>query len=431
MKINKIEVKNFKAIAENKVEFNGCSAIIVGGNNKGKTSLLRGLIDRLRGEKPEIILKEGEKKGFSIIELTDGSRIEWKFTEKTENFAYITKEGIKQTSGIIKTIGKRYFGNKFDIDKFLNSGPKDQIRELQKIVGLDFEEINNRYTKAFNERREANILLRDLRNNPHNKPEIIDKPDIETLYKEKKEIIEKNDKKREDWKLKNKEHLQALQRFNDEQDRITENHSRLQNSYEILNDNIINEFSEYIDHAGIRQLISSHPRPQTKKKLDQLKEPFYISIEEIENKIKESREKEIKYRNSQMKLDLYKHWMEKGESAANEAKKLDDKVKKIESEKKQMINDAKMPEEFEINEDGILYNKLPLSNNQISSSSKYIAALKLGAMVLGEVKTLHFDASFLDRDNLERIESWADLNGLQLLIERPDFDGGEIKFDLI
>ena len=61
----------------------GCSVIVTAGNEKGKTSILRGLIDRFRGEKPDIIVRTGCANGLNSIELTDGSKIEWKFTEKT------------------------------------------------------------------------------------------------------------------------------------------------------------------------------------------------------------------------------------------------------------------------------------------------------------------------------------------------------------
>ncbi len=52
-------------------------------------------------------------------------------------------------------------------------------------------------------------------------------------------------------------------------------------------------------------------------------------------------------------------------------------------------------------------------------------------MNIGEIRTLHFDASFLDRESLESIEKWANDNDLQLLIERPAYNGGEITYELI
>ena len=51
-------------------------------------------------------------------------------------------------------------------------------------------------------------------------------------------------------------------------------------------------------------------------------------------------------------------------------------------------------------------------------------------MVLGDIKTLHFDASFLDKNSLTEVEEWANKNNYQLLIERPDFDGGEIRYEI-
>src|SRR5690625_7594735 len=114
MKIKRIEVKNYKAISKEELNLNGCSAIITAGNNKGKTSILRGLIDRLHSDKPDLVLKQGESKGHNAIELTDGSKIEWNFTGKSERLSYTTPEGAKQTTGVIGAIGAGFFGRQSD-----------------------------------------------------------------------------------------------------------------------------------------------------------------------------------------------------------------------------------------------------------------------------------------------------------------------------
>lgn len=72
-----------------------------------------------------------------------------------------------------------------------------------------------------------------------------------------------------------------------------------------------------------------------------------------------------------------------------------------------------------------------LDKNAQSSSAIYIAALKLASMKIGKVRTLHFDASYLDKNSLNQIEEWANENDLQLLIERPDFDAGDITYKVI
>lgn len=90
-----------------------------------------------------------------------------------------------------------------------------------------------------------------------------------------------------------------------------------------------------------------------------------------------------------------------------------------------------MPDGFGFSEDGITYNGFSFTREQLSASGVYIGALKLAATGLGEVKTLYFDASFLDKNSLAEIEKWANDNDLQLLIERPDFEGGEIEYQLV
>ena len=196
MKIKKIEVRNFKAVEKNTADFNGCSAIITAGNNKGKTSILRGLIDRFRGEKPDLILKENTLKGFNTMELTDGSIIEWKFTEKTESFSFTTKEGIKQTTGVLSTIGKRYFGLKFDIDKFLRDPGQKQTKELQRLVGLDFTDIDSRYKTAYDKRTDANREVNRLKALNVEEPEKVDEPNLTLLKKELSDAKIENDKRK-------------------------------------------------------------------------------------------------------------------------------------------------------------------------------------------------------------------------------------------
>lgn len=398
MKIKKIEVQNFKAVANQELSLNGCSAIITAANDSGKTSILRGLVDRLRSEKPEVIVKEGEDKGFNLIELTDGSKVEWKFTEKSESFAWITKDGVKQTTGVISAIGEKYFGKKFDIDSFLNSGPKAQVKELQQLVGLDFEEIDQRYKEAYDERAEANRELKRISSQKVEEPEVVKEPDIDSIKKELAEVREKNSKviEAENKRTRLKSKLEDIQRVVDETD-----------------------FEDCFDYE------------KASKKIASIEVPEKIDESDIEERLEEAQEQLRKFDAFERDQEAYDKWISEGKEARKKAEEADKKVKEIEAEKKEMIASADMPKGFEITEDGILYEGFPLDENQISTSGKYIAALKLGSMVLGEVKTLHFDASSLDNNSLYKVRDWAEKRDLQLLIERPDFDGGEIKYEII
>lgn len=398
MKIKKITVQNFKAISDLEVDFNGCSAIVTGGNNRGKSSLLSGLISRLQGEKPELIVKQGEDKGLNIIELTDGSKIEWTFTERSEKLAFTTKEGIKMTSGVISAISEKYFGRKFDIDAFLNKSPKNQSKELQIVLGLDLEKLDAEHAEAYAQRTEANRELKRLRAINMEKPQKIDKPDVESIKKELNAVREENNKTDE---LRMKKYL-------------LENQLR-----SVLNAIVDTEFYEFFDRKKAQAII------------DEIKVPEEIYTSGLEEKLDEANYLLRKYDMYERDLAEYNKWVQDGKDAKEEADRRDKAVKDIEKKKQDLIASAKMPEGFEMGEDGLLYNGFPLSERQISQSAKYIAALKLGEMILGSVRTLHFDASSLDNVSLKEVQEWADTKDLQLLIERPDLSGGEIKYELI
>lgn len=431
MKVKKIEVKNFKAISEQVADFGGCSAIITAGNNKGKTSFLRGIIDRFHGEKPDIILRSGEEKGKTLMELTDGSKIEWGFTQKTESFKFTTKDGLEIKTGVLKTIGEKYFGHKFDIDKFLNSSPKQQLKEMSSLAGLDFTEIDERYKTAYDKRTDANKELNRLRAISKTEPEKIDKPDIEKLEKEKSSIKKKNELLDKEWKEKNNKHLKEIEEFNEKQRRLKLAYEKAEEDLKSLNKFKSSIFEGCIDFEKAKQEFEKMPLPVKLKKVENLSAVIHYSLDDIEKKIKTANENLRKYDSYEKDLEAYNTWVEEGKEAKKEVEKCESDVKSIELEKKQMIAKAKLPDGFEITEGGLLYKGYPLTDNQVSTSSKYIAALKLGAKVLGEIKTLHFDASALDKNSLNEVEKWAEKNDLQLLIERPDFDGGDISYQIL
>ncbi|HEY9362984.1 MAG TPA: hypothetical protein VIQ00_06975, partial [Chitinophagaceae bacterium] len=156
-KVKKITVSNLKAVSALTANFNGCTAIITGGNNKGKSSFLKSLPERLRGVKPSMILKEGEKEGFAEWELTTGEKFTWNFDGKKEKLAFTTERNIK--TAITKDLSSYYFPPVFDVDEFLNSTPKKQKETLQKLTGIDFTEIDLMYKAAYEERTWANKKL--------------------------------------------------------------------------------------------------------------------------------------------------------------------------------------------------------------------------------------------------------------------------------
>jgi recombinational DNA repair ATPase RecF len=390
MKIKKITVSNLKAVINMTADFNGCTAIITGGNNKGKTSFLRGLIDRLRGLKPDQIVRHGESEMNAELELTTGEKFQWSIKDGSEKLFYITSEEIKVP--ITKAISERYFPQTFDIDRFLNEQPKQQRKMLQELSGIDFSIVEAEYKTAFDNRTFLNRKLQEEKAKvlPVNNdlPENIT-PTIE-LQKELNTIDLHNEKYANSEKIANQinSDIEKLQL------QLKELHERKKQADIWLSDKV--------------------NKPKT-------------NVEELNKKISEIWEQNNLIENNNKAKEQQKIF----ENAELAAKKADETVKSIEVKKIELIKSANLPEGFAFTDDGIEINGLPVTREQLSTSGIYIASLKLAAMKLGKVQTLHFDASHLDKNNLLEVEKWAESQGLQLLIERPDFEGGEIQYQII
>jgi AAA15 family ATPase/GTPase len=401
-KIKTITVSNLKAISDLSIDFKGCTAIITGGNNKGKSSFLKSLSDRLRGIKPEKIVKQGEKDGYYEMELTTGEKFMWSFNTTTkvgEKLTFISERNIP--SAVTKELSKYYFPEIFDVDTFLQSTPKKQKETLQKLSDIDFSEFDKEYRNAFEQRTFLNKQLAEDKA----KAELINPSiGVEITNTEALEI-----------------EYAGIEAHNLQHKIQSE---KLQNAIDVVDAN-----SAKIDALMLEIQKYGEENEALNIKIEAAK----LWVNDEKNKPKSSEVAQnlkakieaIKANNIAIDQDI------KIRKAIENATAADVEVKRLDALKLDTIKNSTLPNGFGFSEDGITYNGFDFNREQLSSSGLYIAALKLAAMGLGEVKTLHFDASFLDKNSLAEIEVWAKENDLQLLIERPDFEGGEIKYEIL
>jgi hypothetical protein len=423
------------------MSFKGCSAIVTGKNNSGKTSFLKGIIDRIRFIRPEVMVKAGEKEGKGDLVLDSGEKFIWNFnTDGVDKLTYLTTQGRQSVS---KDLGSQFFPPVFDIDKFLQSSPKQQVKQLQAIVGIDFEEIDKRYLDAYNHRTERNreAEIYHVKLEKMMRVDYVQSVDL-TELKEKKENERgllnalyqankvKNEEARKLWDIAKQEVNKTCSTFN-----------ALQQKRKLDFDDCMAAADILLAHGYDGQEIGKFLRSKSDLIQPDMvatelypKEPTYIEempdrteLDKIDALIETAAGINAQAQKYKEYVD-YKTETENAREAADEA---DLAVKEIENERKKMIESAKFPEGISITPDGILVDGFPLDKNQISTSKLYCAALRIASMGLGEVRTLYFDASFLDKITLAEIQKWAEENLLQLLIERPDYDGGEIKYELI
>lgn len=417
VKVKKIKVTNLKAVGSAELDLKGCSVLVTGRNNSGKTTILTALPDRLRGEKPDAIkvIKHDETEGLTEWELSDGTKLIWSLDTKTKAgerlvIVKLDDKGEEVRGSITKDIMQEYFPEVFDVDAFLLSTPAKQLKTLQGLAGIDFTRVDDEYKVAYEDRTFANrkrddaeALLKPINNTL---PTVEDIETLEKLQKEISGIDEHNGKYseaeaglvkvkkdliQEESELKK---LQALVVSSEK--KIKEQNLRIKNG------------ETWLAAAANKPKDEAHLEKITKQHDDIRVENGKIKAnnEAIQNK-------------------------DKFEKLKAEAKEKDNQVQRIVAKKDSMIKTAKMPEGFGFSNEGITYNGFDFDSISQSSSAKYIAGLKLAKMSIGKVSCLHFDASFLDKNSLAEVEKWANDNDLQLLIERPDFEAGEIRYELI
>lgn len=406
-KVKKITVSNLKALGDFTATLDGSTAIITGKNNGGKSSFLKSLPDRLRGIKPDVVLKHGEKEGFAEWELTTGERFIWEFNNNGKGFkeklTFITEKNIP--ASVTKDLCRVYFPPVFDVDEFLNSTPAKQKATLQKITGIDFTEIDGQFKYAYDERTFANkrvaeekakLVLVD--------PDLPAEPEDISAIEKEFNGIEAHNLKYDNAVAGIQVKKNSLAKNQREIEQLQTKINTLCDENETIESDIETSETWCNDQANIRKENGSELAEQITK--------LRQRNVEIENNNR------VKKQNT-----LY-------ENLVSEAAECDKKAKAIEAEKLDVIKNASMPDGFGFSDDGITYNGFAFTKEQLSSSSVYIAALKLAAINLGDVKTLHFDASLLDKNSLQDIEKWANENDLQLLIEMVDQESGEIAYEI-
>lgn len=142
---------------------------IGGWNENGKSSLVDCVSYTLCGGRalPAEPLRRGAKKGRSAIEIasrsTDfGLKAERRYTKKGDILAVLLNGQDAPTKAPQELLNRLYNANAAQPDEFLDLPTKDKLKSLQRIVGINFDDLNEESAKLYVERtgvtREAKLL---------------------------------------------------------------------------------------------------------------------------------------------------------------------------------------------------------------------------------------------------------------------------------
>lgn len=440
LKLLKASITNFKNIDYREVDLGGRSMILAGPNRIGKSSLLQALTSPINSKfMPIEPIKKGEEKGS--IELTIGGKLHDEevlytigcyFSQEHQRGRIVLQdsEGHRISSSnkvfidILGDISFDIFGfvrmARTDQGKHSDAGVKKQIELLKSLMPreilIQLHKLDTEYSKVFAERTEINSEVKyldaQIKNNAFTIEEIekynepLKAEDVSAKIEEARKKNEMFGKaksyvtEKDAIKLSVQDDLIALL----ESASIKDTELEIQNKLFDLVENKAFACKNYMDKNPLIDLevlntemnnISTHN----------------LNVEKIKNLQAE-----------ELKL--------KGKQTDSETKTK--RLEQIQAKKKTIFASSPLPVKgLEFNEEAVLYDGLPLNEDQHPTSVLIGVGLRIGMALNPNLRLLIIrEGSLLDKKSMDFILKTCEKNNYQVLIEvvKPEGDSLEIEF---
>lgn len=463
MKVSKFIIQNYKSVrGTHEYVPAGSSFFLIGGNGVGKTSVGHALMDMLTKSLPSKPITDGEKTGYMEFTFTNGSKFLGRFVDgKKPQLEFITPEGynVGSPKELLQQLAGE--GMDFSIDDMLKMAPAPLRKKLEAVAGLDLTDLNLRYKMKYDERALANAKLRDQQgriepyemkyaqmelvqasslinriqemnsnlsawNNAESRTaEIQAKIEEKTLAAERlrssiTETLPKASKAAQD------KYEDDLNRAKIEYDRQVEIAKKnFSDANQRIQDDAKNLEAQAAKHLDEVEQLKTQLNPAATLPPKPAPEEVQALQAELQNL--EETNRKIEHAKKMHSEFLYYEELEKQAAALN------DEVNALNAEKEAKIKASPLPATgLAFDSDGNLtIDGFPFEDNQISASRKLIAGIEIASSMLGQIKYLHIDGAALDHASADYVLAFAESKGLQLCIERPEWDGGELKMEIV
>lgn len=407
MKIVKLEAENVKRLRAVTIEPSGNVVQIRGNNGQGKTSVLDSIAMALGGKtlQPPRPIREGEDEAIVRVTL-DGLTITRKWTSNERSTLEVRDANGDKVSSP-QTLLESLVGRlSFDPLAYLNFKPADQLVALQKVVGLDFSELNEQRKKAFDERTEVNrkvhhtkVQLEPLRDFSDTQPVSIAELSAQVLTLTTRQGEERAAAQK--LKAHAAEVSAAEKRVSAQEQRLEALRRQVEQESAALQELKLDaERLGRVDLSELRAIADNEI--ETIGELDTLK----AKIRDAE-KINESARKVAE--RARLEKVLADH---EGESDT-----LTRQIEKIDAMKRAAIEAAKFPVDgLSFADAGVLYNGQPFE--QASQAEKLRVSLGMGLALNPKLKVILIrDASLLDETSMRLVAEQAEAAGAQVWLE--------------
>jgi len=393
MKIIQLTAENVKKIKAVTIRPDGSLIVIGGRNAQGKSSVLDSIMAALGGRDycPEKPLRDGQKKGFVEVEMEDLT-VRRTFTKGGGGTLIVSnKDGARYPSPqamLDKLTGKI----SFDPLSFASAKDKEQLEMLRKLVGVDLESFNERYSKVYAERTEINREAVSLKGRvegiavPEDVPEEL--VSVEELLSTRKEMDNAN------------------MSFGVDQQALGATRESIKR-----NRKFIKGLQEDIEKA--EKVIKKFQKVEEKAE-KALEGREAKDLSHIDTAIASAEEKNIAFRNKEQREKLVRELKGKEKLSRGRTQLLED----ILGEKRSVIEEAKLPiKGLGFDDTGVTYQGVPFS--QASDAEQLRVSVALGIAMNPKLKVLLVrNGSLLDEENLKLVGEMAEKAEAQVWMER-------------
>ena len=440
MKIQRIEIQNYKVIKDLKKDLSGNVFIVKGDNEVGKSTFAKAflkLMDKNTLEQTPVMHGEEEGKitGHFIDPELRKYTVTVEFTNNDATIKMVTPEGI--ISRKISDIKNLFNYNYIDVDQFLSWSSTSDGRKKQRNTILNvlpeqirekFFELEQTEFSTYTERTEVNSTVKILESQINPPVDIDDEEGITAEYNKKKEklLVFTEENTKIDTKLEilgsiteRKDHIKEEIAKNEKVN--SEKISTLQTSIQEFQ-NKIKRAEEKIDTVTKESLIE---KKNLKEQLEELNvedenPPVKHDITELTLEVNVL-EKKLHDISLQASLrEKYEKEKEQLTSVKKKAQELTETIEKTRKEKQSIINNSELSiPGLEIRDEGLYFKDLPFDKEQLSTSQILMIVFKLMVAINKKTPIFFFSrAESLGEANLNILTEYAESKNLQLFIDK-------------
>jgi hypothetical protein len=469
MKIHSFNLQNWKKIENLESQINGSNVFIMAKNGKGKTSIIQALYCLATGKEiPSTPITTGKQTAKIAMQI-GGESPEWnlelEFNEKHPKgklSVTSTMPGAKPIKAARTFLDELIGGLLFDPFEFLSKTPAKQVEVFKELLGINFDVLENEYNEVFEARAIVNKDIVNIKG-------AISKMDVQPhevkIFTEPKDIKEISDnlKKAETHnKLRTEKESQLLEKekeFLKYQNAISELSTLDQNltdSFNVFKAQIPNydlitkaieqiayhtegntlktKFKDFLEQISVvektmrdtKDRISSgeEVKAKTKAEIDELtswlnspenKEQSFADINsQYQSAVNFNAKCKIvaEYNTSMMEID------EKDMLSKEYTTRLKEILKEMATVVSTSKNNPIPLLSIDVENKRLLYDGLPLEEEQISKSKIYAIGIELMMAHNPKLRICRIkDGSLFDKEHLKETINWINEQDFQAFVE--------------